>query len=282
MTIHSIERDRNGRDFLVMEYVEGSTLRERLTSGVPDIDELLTIAAQVADALAAAHARGIVHRDLKPENVMLTGTGGAKLLDFGIAAHARLDADVETQLNGQTRISGTLSYMSPEQAAGEQIDFRSDQFSFGSILYEAASGVRAFAGANAAQTLAAVLQGKVRPLTELSPGMPEPLRWIIERCMAREPARRYALTNDLHRELVLLRTRLFEVRVTDQAPSVPVPRTSLVGRATELTTVTTLMLERDARLVTLKDCGHFAYLECAADVRRAVDDFFQGAPAKRQ
>ena len=274
VTIHSIERDRNGRDFLVMEYVEGSTLRERLTSGVPDIDELLTIAAQVADALAAAHARGIVHRDLKPENVMLTRTGGTKLLDFGIAAHARLDADVETQLDGQARISGTLSYMSPEQAAGEQTDFRSDQFSFGSILYEAASGVRAFAGANAAQTLAAVLRAKVRPLTELCPGMPDPLRWIIERCMAREPARRYALTNDLHRELVMLRTRLFEVRVTDQAPSVPLPRTSLVGRATELTTITQLMLEREARLVTLTGPGGVGKTRLALELGTTLASHF--------
>jgi predicted ATPase len=255
VTIHSIERDRNERDFLVMEYVEGSTLRERLAEGALEVDELLTVAASVADALAAAHARSIVHRDLKPENVMLTRAWNVKLLDFGIAAHARPDADLETHGGGLAAIVGTVSYMSPEQAAGEPIDFRSDQFSLGSILYEAATGVRLFSGANAVQTLAAVLRAEVSPLADRCPHMPDPLRWIIERCLAREPGRRYASTKDLHAELAMLRTRLFEVHATDHIPSIPLPRTSLIGRASELAAASRLVLDIGARLITLTGPG---------------------------
>jgi predicted ATPase/serine/threonine protein kinase len=273
VTVHSIERDRDGRDFLVMEFVEGSTMRERLTSGGLEIDELLSIAAQVADALAAAHARGIVHRDLKPENVMFTATGSVKLLDFGIAAHARSEEDLETHTGAPAAIVGTVSYMSPEQAGGGQIDFRSDQFSLGSILYETATGERLFRGASAAQTLAAVRRAAVPSLTERCPLMPDPLRWIIERCLCREPGDRYASTNDLHRELAMVRTRLFEIQATDDVPSVPLPRTPLVGRASELTTVTRLV-DSGARLMTLTGPGGVGKTRLALELAATLSGRF--------
>jgi len=270
VTIHSIERDRNGRDFLVMEYVEGSTLRARLSSGALEVDELLTMAASMAYALAAAHARSVVHRDLKPENVMLTTAGNLKLLDFGIAAHARPDADLETEAGAPDAVVGTVSYMSPEQAEGGPIDFRSDQFSLGSILYEAATGVRLFRGANAAQTLAAVRRADVPRLSERCPHLPDPLCWIIERCLDREPGRRYASTSDLHRELALLRTRLFEVHATDHIPAIPLPRISLIGRGSELASASRLVLENGARLITLTGPGGVGKTRLALELATTV------------
>ena len=276
VTVHSIGRDRDGHDFIVMEYVEGTTLRERLASGALELDELLTVAVQTADALAAAHARGIVHRDLKPENVMLGPAGDVKLLDFGIAAHARTEADLDNEPTAKGGIIGTLSYMSPEQAAGEPTDFRSDQFSLGSILYEAASTTHPFRGANNAQTLAGILRAAARPLNELCPAMPDPLRWIIERCLAREPGRRYATTADLHRELAMLRARLFEVTPSDRVPSVPFPRTAIVGRAKELATATRLVRENVARLVTLTGPGGVGKTRLALELATTLAGRFGG------
>jgi predicted ATPase/serine/threonine protein kinase len=251
VTIHSIDCDQDGRDFLVMEYVEGLTMRERLAAGALEVDELVTVAGQIADALAAAHARGIVHHDLKPENVMFAASGQLKLLDFGVAAWRRPQTDHEPALRARDPVVGSLHYMSPEQAAGKQTDFRSDQFAFGSILYEAASGVRPFDGSNAGQILSAVLQANPPPLATRCPGIPDPLRWVIERCLARDPADRYPSTEVLHRELTMLHTRLFDVKVRDDIPAVPVPRTSLVGRANELTKAKGLVLDEQVPLLTL-------------------------------
>ena len=276
VTVHSIERDRDGHDFIVMEYVEGTTLRERLVLGALELDELLTVAVQTADALAAAHARGVVHRDLKPENVMLGSAGDVKLLDFGIAAHARTESGFDLEPPAQGAIVGTVSYMSPEQAAGEQTDFRSDQFSLGSILYEAASTIHPFRSANHAQTLARVLCAAARPLNELCPSMPDPLRWIIERCLAREPERRYAATADLYRELAMLRTRLFEVMPTDQVAPVPIPRTAIIGRAKELATAARLVLENGARLVTLTGPGGVGKTRLALELATTLGGRFGG------
>jgi predicted ATPase/serine/threonine protein kinase len=274
VTVHSIERDRDGRDFLVMEYVEGMTLRDRLAIGALETDELLTVAEHISDALAVAHARGIVHRDLKPENVMLNTTGDVKLLDFGIAAHARLDTDIDAMALAQAGVLGTVSYMSPEQAAGEQTDFRSDQFSLGSILYEAASGVHPFRGVNAAQTLAAVRRASPRPLNEIRPGIPDPLRWVIERCLTREPSRRYSPTNELHRQLAMLRARLFEATSIEQAASVPVPRTAIIGRDKESALATRLVLETTARLVTLTGPGGVGKTRLALELANTLAERF--------
>ncbi len=251
VTIHEIEEAGSIR-FLVMELVSGSTLRQLLTAGPPPIRRLLQIAAQVADGLACAHAAGIIHRDLKPENVMVTTAGVVKILDFGLAKRRPLDAAGREQAaaeqhpmaeNGLTAVPtvsgnltepgvvlGTVGYMSPEQAIGRPLDFRSDQFSFGTILYEMATGHRAFARATAVETLAAIVREDPASLGSARPETPAPLRWVVERCLAKEPRERYASTEDLARDLANLRDRVAEAAsFAVETPSPWRPRAMTAG-----------------------------------------------------
>jgi eukaryotic-like serine/threonine-protein kinase len=194
--------------YIAMEFVEGKTLRDLLLSGPLPVRRALAIAAQVADGLAKAHAAGIVHRDLKPENLMISKDGFAKILDFGLARFAPRESGelsrMQTVTKPQTEagtVLGTVAYMSPEQARGETVDFRSDQFSFGGILYEMVTGMHPFKLGAPAETVSAILRDEPAPLAETAPTSPEALRWIIERCLSKEPEERYGSTRDLARDL---------------------------------------------------------------------------------
>ncbi len=194
--------------YIAMEYVDGRTLRELLASGSLPTRKLLAIASQIADGLAKAHAAGIVHRDLKPENVMVNRDGFAKILDFGLAKLSGPVSDAGSQLatlgapgTRPGMVLGTVGYMSPEQASGQLLDFRSDQFSLGAILYEMATGKRAFQKRTAVETLSAIIREEPEPIAASNPEAPSPLRWIVERCLAKDPEDRYASTRDLARDL---------------------------------------------------------------------------------
>jgi serine/threonine protein kinase len=218
VTIHEVGRV-DSTSFIVMELVDGKTLRALLAEGALPVRRLLPIATQIADGLAKAHEAGIVHRDLKPENVMMTRDGLVKILDFGLAklAHPETESGQTASaltVSAATRpgiAMGTAGYMSPEQASGHPVDFRSDQFSLGSMLYEMVTGRPAFRRATTAQTLAAIIEDDPEPIPSLAPRTPAPLRWVVERCLSKEPENRYAATRDLVRDLSSLRDHLSEL-----------------------------------------------------------------------
>jgi len=203
ITIYDILND-NGRDFIVMEYVEGKTLDQLIPRRGMKLNEVLKYAIQIADALAKAQAAGIIHRDLKPGNMMVGEGGLVKVLDFGLAKLTeRLQIGEEESTRSippwtdEGTILGTASYMSPEQAAGKPVDARSDIFSFGSVLYEMVTGQRAFQGDSKMSILAAVLNREPKPASEISTALPQDLGKIITRCLRKDPNRRFQHMADL-------------------------------------------------------------------------------------
>ena len=205
--LHDVGHE-GGMDYLVMEYLEGETLGERIQQGPIELEEALNIAAQIADALDKAHRQGLVHRDLKPGNVVLTKTG-AKLLDFGLAKLQISGGVVEgisgvtqtTPLTGAGTIIGTIQYMSPEQLEGGEADVRSDIFAFGALLYEMLSGSRAFAGKSQASLIASILKEKPRSLSEVMPMSPPTLDRLVRKCLEKDPEDRWQSARDLSDEL---------------------------------------------------------------------------------
>jgi len=197
ITIYELGRD-GSTHYIAMELVEGKTVRELMVAGLLPIRKAIEIAAQVADGLTKAHEAGIAHRDLKPENLMVSNDGFVKILDFGLAKLTLPPSgevsDMSPTAAWQTRpgiVMGTMQYMSPEQVSGGRLDFRSDQFSFGLVLYEMVTGKLAFRRDTTAETLVAILREHAEPVGVQNSDAPAPLCWVIERCLAKEPEKRY-------------------------------------------------------------------------------------------
>jgi dipeptidyl aminopeptidase/acylaminoacyl peptidase len=195
-------------DYLVLEYLEGESLAARLEKGPLPSEQLLRIAVEIADALAAAHRHGVTHRDLKPGNIMLT-KAGAKLLDFGLAKPASLPVGSATTamvmqskpMTAEGAILGTFQYMAPEQLEGKEADARSDIFSFGGVLYEMATGKKAFEGKTQASVIAAVLASQPAPISTIQPMSPPALDRVVKKCLAKDPDERWQSVHDLRDEL---------------------------------------------------------------------------------
>lgn len=232
-TIHDID-EHVGQTFLVMERLEGTTLKRLVdTNGALPLDRALRLGAQIADALAAAHAHGIVHRDVKPGNIFVTPRDDAKVTDFGLAKQMPLMAGSEDStvspgpadtitLTAPGEAVGTIAYMSPEQARGEDVDARSDLFSFGAVLYEMITGRRAFSGAVPAVVFDQILNGTPMPARALLPGLPDDVSAILDRALEKNPEQRYQSGNDLRHDLIAARQSMlampFKASVLDKTP----------------------------------------------------------------
>ena len=247
VTIYDID-EQDGTTFIVMELVDGTPL-DRMIGGNPlPVDQALDYAAQVASALEAAHASGITHRDIKPANIMITRDGRAKVLDFGLAKLTERDAEAATRTTLRTGpgiVLGTAAYMSPEQAEGRPVNAQSDVFSLGAVLYEMLAGRRPFTGNSDLAVITAILRDQPLPLRSVRAAIPAAVQTIVERCLAKDPAERYADAGALRADLVSVHSRL--IRPPDPAwrrPVILVPAALLLLAAAGFGVWQTLALRR--------------------------------------
>lgn len=276
----------NDTYYIAMELVEGEPLRNILSRGAIPLQTTMAIAVQIAEGMAKAHEAGVIHRDLKPENVMLSRDQFVKILDFGIAklfdtnpVSANTSSVPNAFITRPGTVLGTIEYMSPEQAKGLPLDMRSDHFSFGSVLYEMVTGKRTFQRATKAETITAILRDPPESVASLNPRAPAPLCWLIERCLAKNPAERFSSSRDLARDLANIRDRLsdapgrFFAAPQRNLPSQP---TLLIGREREIASVKGLLLRDEVRLVTLTGPGGIGKTRLGLQVLEEVKHEFLG------
>jgi eukaryotic-like serine/threonine-protein kinase len=218
--------EADGRNFIVMQYVGGETLDARMKKTPLALPEILSISNQVAEALSEAHAHGIIHRDIKPANIIVSARGQAKVMDFGLAKSVprALDSEAKTQsmLTDPGTVLGTLPYMSPEQVRGEEVDLRSDLFSFGTMVYEMVSGRQPFAGASAAATASAILTHEPLPLIRFAPDVPDELQRIVRKCLDKDREHRYQSARDLEIDLKNIRRQSESLQAQPSPPATPI------------------------------------------------------------
>src|SRR5215467_6209004 len=218
-TIYDIG-DYDGRPFIVMEYLDGQTLKERIQDHPLRTDEILDLGIQIADALQAAHSQGIIHRDIKPANIFLTRHGQAKILDFGLAKLAGQGPGGSNSTTGGRDLTvpgtalGTIAYMSPEQARAENVDERTDLFALGLLLYEMATGKQAFAGPSVAVVYDAILNRNPPSVRTLNPALPSDLNRTIEKALEKERRFRYQHASEMRTDLERLRRDLSSGRIS--------------------------------------------------------------------
>jgi len=224
VTIHSIE-ETGGVHVIVMELVEGQTLDRMIPEDGMSLEKLVQFAADLTDAVAAAHDKGIIHRDLKPRNIMVDNRGSIKILDFGIAKMTELaepySSDLQFSTYSETEpgmVMGTVPYMSPEQLEGKKLDFRSDVFSLGAVLYEMATGKRPFSGDTRAELISSILRDQPKSVIELRSDLPISLQRVLERCLAKVVTERYAST-ELRHAIQQLRQEFASCRHSTSAQS---------------------------------------------------------------
>ena len=284
VTIYELGQDHSCH-YIAMELVEGKTLRELLGSSLLPMRKAIEIAVQIAEGLTKAHEAGITHRDLKPENLMVSHDGFVKILDFGLAKLASSGGGRSDMCNLSTSqtpaglVLGTVGYMAPEQVSGDGQDFRSDQFSLGLVIYEMVTGKRAFQRSTAAETLVAVLREPAEPIATQNRDAPAPLCWVIERCLAKEPEKRYGSTRELARELAAIRDRFSEnpIKQAEARPTnLPVQQTGFVGRQKEVAAAKELLLRQGVRLVTVTGPGGIGKTRLATQVARGLVEHFPG------
>lgn len=219
VTIYSVE-DADGVHFLTMELVQGKPLQKLIPESGLDLRKFFDVAIPLADALASAHAKGITHRDLKPPNVMISEEGRVKMLDFGLAKFIERDesAGEESATRARTEVGlvvGTVPYMSPEQLEGKEVDHRTDIFSLGVLLYESATGQKPFEGDTNLSRISAILKDTPRPVTEIRAALPPELNRILERCLEKDPNRRYASAKEVRDELEELKANVISASSSD-------------------------------------------------------------------